>query len=85
MQERIGAVKPETGKFGERLVLTFDPSGKMLSLNKTSVGNLLRDFGEDDSGWINQKSSRRPPGARGRGASRCQAKTALRRGLLCAR
>jgi len=50
--ERIGLVKPENGKFGERLVLTFEPSGKMLSLNKTSVGNLLRDFGEDDSDWV---------------------------------
>jgi hypothetical protein len=52
MRERIGLVKPESGKFGERLVLTFEPSGQMLSLNKTSVGNLLRDFGDDDSDWI---------------------------------
>ena len=52
MRERIGLVKPEKGKFGERLVLTFEPSGKMLSLNKPSVGNLLRDFGEDDSDWV---------------------------------
>jgi hypothetical protein len=54
LRERIGLVKPELGKFGERLVLTFEPSGRMLSLNKTSVGNLLRDFGEDDSGWVGQ-------------------------------
>jgi hypothetical protein len=54
MRERIGLVKPELGKFGERLVLTFEPSGRMLSLNKTSVGNLLRDLGEDDSDWVGQ-------------------------------
>ena len=54
MHERIGLVKPELGKFGERLVLTFEPSGRMLSLNKTSVGNLLRDLGEDDSDWVGQ-------------------------------
>jgi hypothetical protein len=55
MRERIGLVKPELGKFGERLVLTFEPSGRMLSLNKTSVGNLLRDFGEDDGDWIGKE------------------------------
>jgi hypothetical protein len=54
LRERIGLVKPELGKFGERLVLTFEPSGRMLSLNKTSVGNLLRDLGEDDSDWVGQ-------------------------------
>lgn len=54
MREQIGCVQPENGQFGERLVLTFAPSGRMISLNKTSVGNLLRDFGEDDSSWINQ-------------------------------
>ena len=54
MRERIGLVTLENGKFGERLVLTLEPSGKMLSLNKTSVGNLLRDLGEDDTDWINQ-------------------------------
>jgi hypothetical protein len=52
LRERIGLVRPEKGKFGERLVLTFEPSGKMLSLNKTSVGQLLEDLGDDDSGWI---------------------------------
>jgi hypothetical protein len=51
--ERIGLVDIDTtGKFGERIVLTFEPSGLKLSLNATSVGNLLQDFGEDDSGWI---------------------------------
>jgi hypothetical protein len=44
LKERIGLVKPDTGKFGERLVVTLEPSGWMLSLNRTSVGNLLRDF-----------------------------------------
>jgi hypothetical protein len=52
MRERIGLVKPESGKFGERLVVTFEPSGMKLSLNRTSTGNLLRDLGEDDSDWI---------------------------------
>jgi hypothetical protein len=52
-RERIGLVKPDTsGKYGERLVLTFEPSGQKLSLNKTSVGNLLRDFGENDDDWV---------------------------------
>jgi hypothetical protein len=34
------------------VVLIFEPSGKMLSLNKTSVGNLLRDLGEKDDDWV---------------------------------
>ena len=52
-RERIGDVKEDTtGKFGARLVVTFEPSGQMLSLNKTSVGNLLRDLGENDSDWL---------------------------------
>ncbi len=52
-QERIGDVKEDTtGKFGVRLVVTFEPSGQKLSLNKTSVGNLLRDFGENDDDWV---------------------------------
>ena len=52
-QERIGHVKEDTaGKFGARLVVTFEPSGQMLWLNKTSVGNLLRDFGEKDDDWL---------------------------------
>jgi hypothetical protein len=36
IRERIGLVKVDTtGKFGERIVLTLEPSGQMLSLNKT--------------------------------------------------
>jgi hypothetical protein len=27
----------------------------MLSLNKTSVGNLMRDFGEEDATWVGQR------------------------------
>jgi hypothetical protein len=51
-RERIGLVKEDTsGKFGARLVITLEPSGQMLSLNKTSVGNLLRDLGERDDDW----------------------------------
>ena len=34
------------------VVVTFEPSGMKLSLNRTSTGNLLRDFGDDDSDWI---------------------------------
>jgi hypothetical protein len=53
MRERIGLVEPDSkGKFGERLVVTFEPSGWKLSLNRTSVGNLLRDLGDDDSDWV---------------------------------
>jgi hypothetical protein len=51
-RERIGLVKVENGKFGERIVLVLEPGGQMLSLNKTSVGNLLRDFGEKDDEWV---------------------------------
>jgi hypothetical protein len=51
-RERIGLVKVEDGKFGERIVLVLEPSGQMLSLNKTSVGNLLRDLGENDDDWV---------------------------------
>ena len=51
-REQIGLVKIENGKFGERIVLVLEPSGQMLSLDKTSVGNLLRDFGEDDGDWL---------------------------------
>jgi hypothetical protein len=49
VREQIGCVQPENGQFGERLVLTFAPSGRMISLNRTSVGNL---FGEDDTDWL---------------------------------
>ena len=52
LRERIGLVKIEDGKFGERVVLVLEPSGKMVSLNKTSVGNLLKDFGEEDDDWL---------------------------------
>jgi hypothetical protein len=54
LREQIAVVKVEDGKFGERVVLVFDQSGRMLSLNKTSVGNLMRDFGEEDDGWVGQ-------------------------------
>lgn len=54
IRERIGDVKEDTGKFGERLVITLAPSGRKLSLNRTSVGFLLRDLGDDDSVWVNQ-------------------------------
>jgi hypothetical protein len=36
------------------VVLILEPSGQMLSLNKTNVGNLLRDFGEESDNWIGQ-------------------------------
>jgi hypothetical protein len=50
-QERIGCVRVENGKYGERVVVVFEPSGQMLSLNQTSVGNLLRDLGPTDDDW----------------------------------
>jgi hypothetical protein len=51
LREQIAFVKVEDGKFGERVVLVFE-SGRELSLNKTSVGNLMRDFGDEDNGWV---------------------------------
>jgi hypothetical protein len=50
-RDQIAVVKVEDGKFGERVVLVFE-GGRELSLNKTSVGNLMRDLGEDDADWI---------------------------------
>jgi hypothetical protein len=50
--ERIGLVKIEKGKFGEQTVLVLEPSGRMVGLNVTSAGNLLRDFGENDDDWL---------------------------------
>lgn len=53
--ERIGFIKEDlTGKFGARIVITLEPSGRMLSLNKSSVGNLLRDLGDNDRDWLNK-------------------------------
>ena len=49
--EQIAVVKEETGgKYGDRLVLVFE-SGKQLSLNKTSVGNLRRDIDDNWDLW----------------------------------
>jgi hypothetical protein len=48
LRECIGLAEPEDGKYGERLVLTFEPCGKMLSLNATSVEALIEGFGEED-------------------------------------
>jgi hypothetical protein len=50
VQERIEFVTEEDGKFGPRLVLTFE-SGQRLSLNATSVGNLIRDIDQDFDNW----------------------------------
>ena len=50
MRECIGVAKPEDGKYG-KLVLTFEPSGKQLSLNATSVEALIEAFGEDYDEW----------------------------------
>ena len=41
---------PQKGKFGAKLVLFFE-SGRKLSLNGTSVGNLIRDIGQDYDDW----------------------------------
>ena len=48
--ERICFVVEEDGKYGKRLVATFE-SGKKLSLNATSVGNLIRDLGDETEEW----------------------------------
>jgi hypothetical protein len=50
LRERIAFVAEETGNFGERLVVTFE-SGKRLSLNATSVGNLMSDINADYDNW----------------------------------
>ena len=50
LRERIAFVAEETGNFGERLVVTFE-SGKRLSLNATSVGNLMSDIDADYDNW----------------------------------
>jgi hypothetical protein len=50
LRERISFVKEEDGKYGAKLVLFFE-SGKKLSLNTTSVGNLIRDISEDCDDW----------------------------------
>jgi hypothetical protein len=50
LRERISFAKEEDGKYGEKLVLFFE-SGKKLSLNATSVGNLIRDIGQDYDNW----------------------------------
>ena len=50
LRETISYVAEETGKYGEKLVLFFE-SGNKLSLNRTSVGNLVRDIGPDSDDW----------------------------------
>ena len=54
LRERIGVVKIENGAYGERVCVTLEPSGWQISLNKTSIGNLLADLGEEDSDWVGQ-------------------------------
>lgn len=51
LREQIAVVKEEAGKYGDKLVLVFE-SGKQLSLNTTSVGNLIRDIDQDTDNWI---------------------------------
>jgi hypothetical protein len=51
LRDQIAVVKVEDGKFGERVVLVFE-SGRELSLNKTSVGVLMKEFGEEDDAWV---------------------------------
>jgi hypothetical protein len=50
LRERIVSVAEETSTFGERLVVTFE-SGRRLSLNATSVGNLMSDIGAYYDNW----------------------------------
>ena len=50
-REVIAVVKEEDGNFGSRLVLVFE-SGRQLSLNKTSVGDLMNEIDDDWDNWI---------------------------------
>ena len=50
-REQIAVVK-EDDRFGKP-VLVFE-SGKMVSLNKTSVGAHMNEFGEDSESWLSQ-------------------------------
>ena len=59
LRERIAFVAEETGNFGERLVVTFE-SGKRLSLNATSVGNLMSDIDADYDNWPDTTSKSMP-------------------------
>ena len=52
LRECIELVQVNTaGKYGDRLELIFEPSGKKLSLNKTSVEVLIEAFGEETDNW----------------------------------
>ena len=51
IHEQIASVAEESGAFGERLVITLE-SGRKLSLNATSVGNLMADLGGDYDDWL---------------------------------
>jgi hypothetical protein len=53
LREQVAVAKTEDGKFGERIVLIFE-SGRQISLNKTSVGNLMSALGEEIEGWEGQ-------------------------------
>jgi hypothetical protein len=53
LRECIGLTQVNTsGKYGDRLELTFEPSGKKLSLNKSSVEALIEAFGEETNNWL---------------------------------
>jgi hypothetical protein len=49
-REQIAVVKE--GQF-DRLNLVFE-SGRQVSLNKTSVGALMAEFGDDEKAWVSQ-------------------------------
>jgi hypothetical protein len=51
LHERIEFVTEEDGKYGQKLVVTCE-SGMRLSLNATSVGNLIRDIDTDFDNWV---------------------------------
>ena len=51
LHERMEFVTEEDGKYGQKLVVTFE-SGMRLSLNATSVGNLIRDIDTDFDNWV---------------------------------
>ena len=54
LHERIEFVTEEDGKYGQKLVVTFE-SGMRLSLNATSVGNLIRDIDTDFDNWVGRE------------------------------
>ena len=51
-RERIGSSKSRTANTAKGSFWSSSRPAKCSSLNKTSVGNLLRDLGENDDDWV---------------------------------